>query len=73
MKRKIKIVLANVFALLSVVVFLLLGNLFGIDFRNETTPLLAKALLMIIPQIGFVYLYWMSLKVEDEKESDYLN
>ncbi|MCH7399518.1 hypothetical protein MM236_16055 [Belliella sp. DSM 107340] len=73
MKNTTKLVIANVFALISVVVFLLLGNMYGLEFKDASTSLLSKALLVLIPQLGFIYLYWMSLKENEEKEADFLN
>ncbi|AFL84698.1 hypothetical protein Belba_2130 [Belliella baltica DSM 15883] len=67
MKNTKKLILANVFALLAVVVFLTLGNTFGIDFGSATTSLLVKALFLLIPQVGFIYLYWMSLRSAEER------
>lgn len=73
MKNTTKLVIANIFALISVVVFLLLGNLYGLEFKNSSTSLLSKALLVVIPQLGFIYLYWMTVKGNEEKEADFLN
>jgi len=68
MKNTKKLILANVFAMLAVVLFLTLGNTFGIEFGSTSTSLMVKALFLLIPQVGFIYLYWMSLKSFEEGE-----
>lgn len=68
MKKTKKLILANVFAMLSVVLFLTLGNTFGIEFGSASTSLLVKALFLLTPQVGFIYLYWMSLRSSEEGE-----
>lgn len=68
MKNTKKLILANVFAMLTVLVFLTLGNTFGIEFGSAKTSLLIKASFLLIPQIGFIYLYWTSLRLSEEGE-----
>lgn len=57
MKNKHKLILANVFALLAVVSILTVSSSLGFDIKNNS-GLVAKLLLVVVPQLGFIYLYF---------------
>jgi len=67
MKNSTKLVLANVFALVAVV-SIYLGTMFwGIDLSLFSGPVLPKILLVLLPQSGFIYLYWSLSKTKTQK------
>ncbi|MFN3802906.1 hypothetical protein [Belliella pelovolcani] len=68
MKNTTKLILANAFALLAVVVFLTVGSTFGVEVKSASASLMVKALFFLVPQMGFIYLYWNSLKKEVHRE-----
>jgi hypothetical protein len=65
MKNKHKLILANVFALLTVVLILLGSQHAGLDFANTSGA--TKAIFFIVPQLGFIYFYLKSLSEENKK------
>lgn len=67
MKSKTKLILANVFALLAVVTVLSVSNLLGLKV-NGSGSLLPKVLLLVLPQLGFIYFY-LRASVEEKKKA----
>lgn len=65
MKNKHKLILANLFALLAVVLILTGSKLVGLDLVNSSGA--TKALLFLLPQLGFIYFYLKSTSEEDKK------
>lgn len=65
MKNKHKLILANVFALLTVVLILLGSQHAGVDLSNISGA--TKAIFFIVPQLGFIYFYVKSLSEENRK------
>lgn len=61
MKNNTKLILAHLFALVAVVVILTVNQFLGIDLKNGSGDFLPKILLLLIPQMGFVYLFFKSL------------
>jgi hypothetical protein len=57
MTNKMKLILANLFALLSVVLIYTASTMWGIDLSFGSGNILPKIILMLIPQLGFLYLY----------------
>ncbi|RZS97122.1 hypothetical protein [Cecembia calidifontis] len=66
MKSKTKLILANVFALLAVVTVLTISNLLGVQV-NGSGSLMPKILLLVLPQLGFIYFYLRSSAEENKK------
>ncbi|PSL02278.1 hypothetical protein [Cecembia rubra] len=66
MKSKTKLILANVFALVAVLTVLTVSNLLGIQV-NGTGSLMPKILLLVLPQLGFIYFYLRSSVEENKK------
>lgn len=66
MKSKTKLILANVFALLAVVTVLSVSNLLGVQV-NGSGSLMPKVLLLVLPQLGFIYFYLRSSVEENKK------
>jgi hypothetical protein len=67
MKNKTKLILSNAFALLAVVLILVGTKLMGMDLGNLSGSILPKALLIVVPQMGFIYFYLTSYKLESKK------
>ncbi|MFD2202826.1 hypothetical protein [Shivajiella indica] len=65
MKNKHKLILANLFAMLAVVLILMGSKLFGLDLANSSGA--TKALLFLLPQLGFIYFYLRSTSEESKK------
>jgi hypothetical protein len=66
MKNKTKLILANVFALLAVVTVLSVANLLGLQV-GASSSVMPKILLLVLPQIGFIYFYLKASVEEDKK------
>jgi len=64
MKKRTQLVLANIFALVVVVSIYILTKLMGIEISLESGPILPKILLVLLPQAGFIYLFWNLPKTE---------
>ena len=67
MKNITKLIVANLFALLAVVLILVGAKLSGVDVSEDSGILLPKVLLFFIPQFGFVYFYWKTAKLEGQE------
>jgi Ca2+/Na+ antiporter len=65
MKNNLKLILANLFALLAVVFTLLGSKLVGLDLANSSGA--TKAMLFLLPQLGFIYFYLKSTREENKK------
>ncbi|EOZ99253.1 hypothetical protein A33Q_0631 [Indibacter alkaliphilus LW1] len=61
MKNTTKLILANLFALVAVITVFSLSKTQGIELGFSSQALVPSALLLIIPQMGFAYLYWKSI------------
>lgn len=61
MKNTTKLILANMFALVAVITIISLSKIQGVELGFSSQALVPSVLLLIIPQMGFVYLYWKSL------------
>lgn len=64
MKNQSKLILANLFALVAVLVILTISQLLNVDLALGSGAVLPQMLLLIVPQLGFVYLLWKSFNVE---------
>lgn len=58
MKNQTKLVLANLFALVSVSVILAIASISNLDLTLGSGALLPQVLFVLVPQSGFVYLLW---------------
>lgn len=57
MKNNTKLILANLFALVTVVLIFTATNLSGIDLSYGSGNILSQLFMLLIPQLGFLYLY----------------
>jgi hypothetical protein len=57
MTNKTKLILANLFALISVVLIYAGSSKWGIDLSFGSGNILPQIFLLLIPQLGFLYLY----------------
>lgn len=57
MTNKTKLILANLFALLAVVLIYTGSSMWGMELSLGSGNILPKIFLMLIPQLGFLYLY----------------
>ena len=62
MNNLTRLILANVFALLSVVALIGVFNFSGIEIGNSAGSFLPNFILFTVPQLGFVYFYLMTFK-----------
>lgn len=62
MKNQTKLILANIFALVSVAIIALGMKLFGLEIGFSTGSILPTSLLVLLPQMGFFYFYLKSNK-----------
>lgn len=62
MNNLTRLILANVFALVSVVALLGVFNFLGIEIGNSAGSFLPNFILLTVPQLGFVYFYLMTFK-----------
>jgi ABC-type long-subunit fatty acid transport system fused permease/ATPase subunit len=69
MKNKNKLIIANVFAFMAVLILLVGTKLLGLEFGFSAEEIIPTALLLTIPQLGFFYMYWMSFRLEKSKLS----
>ncbi|MEX2595223.1 MAG: hypothetical protein WD426_20845 [Anditalea sp.] len=67
MKNKTKLILANLFALVSVVLILTGTKLLGIDLGYGSGAIIPKFLLIFTPQLGFIYLVLQSSRFKSKK------
>ncbi|SEJ41427.1 hypothetical protein SAMN05192553_103769 [Cyclobacterium xiamenense] len=58
MKNQTKLVLANLFALVSVAVIVSVCTLLNIDWSLGSGALLPQLALVLVPQSGFVFFLW---------------
>lgn len=64
MNNKTKLLLANLFALFAVVVILVGYKMMGIDLGSGSDALVLKLVLVLVPQMGFFYMLFLSPKLE---------
>jgi len=67
MKNTNKLVLANVFALVAIVTILTITKVLGLEVGLTAEAIIPNALLVSIPQIGFIYCYITSTREERKK------
>lgn len=67
MKNTSKLILTNVFAMVSVMLILIGSNLLGMEIDLSIKSIVPTSLLVIVPQMGFFYVYMMSFKEEKKK------
>lgn len=67
MKNSTKLILANIFALVTVVSIYSLAMFWSLDLSLVSGPVFPKVLLMLLPQSGFIYLYWSLSKTKLQK------
>lgn len=67
MKNSTKLILANVFALVSVALVLVGSNIMGMEIGLSIESIVPTSLLVILPQMGFFYVYMMSFMKEQKK------
>ncbi|MFO7825009.1 MAG: hypothetical protein R6V72_13800 [Cyclobacterium sp.] len=67
MKNQSKLILANLFALVSVLVILAISQLLNVNMALGSGAVFPQTLLLVVPQLGFVYLLWKSFKLEKAK------
>ena len=64
MKSQKKLVVAHLFALVSLVLILAVANLFKLNISLSGGVTFLHVLLVVIPQLGFGYLFWNNVKTE---------
>ena len=69
MKNTTKLVLSNVFAFIAVITFFFLFKSLNIELGINSHLLVQSIWFLLIPQIGFVYLYWELTTNKDNKHS----
>jgi putative Mn2+ efflux pump MntP len=57
-----RLILANVFALVAVVALLGVFKFLGIEIGKLSGSFLPNFILLTVPQVGFAYFYWMTVK-----------
>lgn len=67
MKNSTKLILANIFALVTVVSIYSVAMFWSLDLSLVSGPVFPKVLLMLLPQSGFIYLYWSLSKTKLQK------
>lgn len=67
MKNSTKLILANIFALVTVVSIYSVAMFWSLDLSSVSGPVFPKVLLMLLPQSGFIYLYWCLSKTKLQK------
>lgn len=61
MKNTTKLILANMFALLALITIFSVSKSLGLELGFGSQALVPSILLLAVPQMGFIYLYWKSL------------
>ena len=64
MKSQKKLIVAHLFALVSLVLILAVANLFKLNISLSGGVTFLHVLLVVIPQLGFGYLFWNNVKTE---------
>ena len=67
MKNQTKLILANIFALVSVAMIITGMKLSGLEIGFSAGSILFTSLLVLIPQMGFFYFYFKSIKLPIRK------
>ncbi|NHE55743.1 hypothetical protein [Cyclobacterium plantarum] len=67
MKNQSKLILANLFALVSVLVILTVSQLLNVNLAMGSGAVFPQMLLLVVPQLGFGYLLWKSFHAERAK------
>lgn len=67
MKNQAKLIWANVYALVSVLAILAIVELLGIGMSTGAEGFVAKSILLIVPQLGFVYYLLKSKSTSSKK------
>ncbi|SHM99732.1 hypothetical protein SAMN04488057_105123 [Cyclobacterium lianum] len=64
MKNQSKLIFANVFALVAVLAILAISHALNVDLSLGSGAVVPQILLLIVPQMGFIFLLWKSYRVE---------
>jgi hypothetical protein len=64
MKSQKKLLLAHLFALVSLVLILAVANLLSLNVSISGGVNFLHVVLIIVPQLGFGYLFWNNVKTE---------
>lgn len=64
MKSQKKLLLAHLFALVSLVLILAVANLLSLNVSISGGVNFLHVVLIIVPQLGFGYLFWNNFKTE---------
>lgn len=64
MKNTTKLIFANMFALVAVITIFSINKALGIEMGLGSQALVPAILLLAVPQMGFIYLYFKSLTEE---------
>jgi len=67
MKNTNKLVLANIFALVTIVAILSISRMLGMEVGLTAEAIVPNALLVSVPQIGFIYYYITSTREVSKK------
>ncbi|WP_162342250.1 hypothetical protein [Cyclobacterium salsum] len=67
MKNQTKLMLANLFALVSVSLILAVSSMFNLDLTWGSGALVPQVMLVLVPQAGFVYLLWKASRVTSQE------
>jgi hypothetical protein len=67
MKNTNRLVLANIFALVAIVTILTVSKMLGLEVGLTAEAIVPNALLVSVPQIGFIYFYITSTRGERKK------
>ena len=70
MNNKKKLILANLFALFAVVVILMGYKMMGIDPGLGSEALVFKLILVLVPQLGFIYMLFVGSNLESKRVED---
>lgn len=67
MKNQTKLVVANIFALVSIAMIVTGMKLSGMEIGFSSGSILSTSLLVLLPQMGFFYFYFKSNKLPIRK------
>ena len=69
MKNRTKFIKANIYALFAVLSILTFYDMVGIEIGNSVSAIVPNAILLIAPQLGFVWYFWRSYSLKNKKVS----
>jgi hypothetical protein len=67
MTNRNKLIAANTFALVALLIILTGSNMLGLEIGISSDNFVPTVILMIVPQLGFIY-SWLSSGTENKKE-----